>query len=333
MRRCRYRSVRRAMRRGLAPGRRAPVSPSSPSTVPGRPARPPPDRLVARVPVGAGTGSGRDRADRDGGAPDGARFRARVHDRLAGRTSPAPPQRCRAVVRALVRLAGVWRERLLRRCLAGHHDWTEAGRTSRSRGRSPTCCSARAAALPTRGCGRVAASGSRTASTVRPPGSHGPATLPVASAFGCGCLRRKSAACGPDRTGSGRPPAVRGMGRDGREWRRAHARAGLPGAGRLLLELRRVGRDAQYTDCTRSTPTPAPSSSRPPSSNASSEAGWPARIRTAHPLVEADLYDDPLARLIPDDARARLRPADWPSLFRRRRMLRPRPASATLPSR
>jgi hypothetical protein len=38
-------------------------------------------------------------------------------------------------------------------------------------------------------------------------------------------------------------------------------------------------------------------------------------IGVGNPLVERDLYDDPIARLIPPDARARLVAADWDSLF------------------
>mgnify|MGYP000932517594 FL=1 len=44
-------------------------------------------------------------------------------------------------------------------------------------------------------------------------------------------------------------------------------------------------------------------------------AGQYVRVMAAHPLVESDLYNDPLALLIPRDARERLQAADWSTLF------------------
>ena len=86
------------------------------------------------------------------------------------------------------------------------------------------------------------------------------------------------------------------------------------GAGRLLLEF---GRWAATHNIQLYALDPDPRAVLFATALVEREFGsrLPCTIRSAHPLVETDLYDDPLARLIPEDAQARLRPADWTSLF------------------
>ena len=247
---------------------------------------------------------------------------ARVHELgpgdLARRlVSAGAPVTVPGVVRELVRLAGVWRERLLRRCLAGHQDWTETGlnlavetpiaglllgtgsggdaeaRMQRELGASGVVISAVPPGLLALAWDLHLARGVRLAGADAVIGLRPPAGRAGADRF---VLRRFAAWAGTDTDGVGSVlvPAC-GAGRlllECGDWAATHSiqlYALDPDPRAVLFATALVGREfGSRLDCT---------------------------VRSAHPLVEADLDDDALARLIPDDARARLRPADWGHLF------------------
>lgn len=234
--------------------------------------------------------------------------------RLAAAGAPAPVP---GVVHALVRLAGVWRERLLRRCLAGHHDWTEAELNL-------------AVEAPIAGLLLGTSDGGSAAARMRaeleaagvvldavPPGL-------LALAWDLH-LARGVRLAGADASVGQRPPADR-AGADRDVLRRFAAWAGTDadgvdrvlvpgcGAGRLLLGC---GDWAATHNIQLYALDPDPRAVLFATALVAREFGGrlACTVRTAHPLVDADLDDDPLARLIPEDARARLRPADWDLLF------------------
>ncbi len=220
------------------------------------------------------------------------------------------------VVRALVRLAGVWRERLLRRCLAGHHDWTEAGlNLAVERPIADLLLGTGGGAADTRMRAELGAAGV----------VHGAVPSDLLALAWDLHLARGVRLSGADASVGDRPPAAR-AGPDRAVLRQFAAWAGTDangvermlvpacGAGRLLLEC---GGWAATHNIQLYALDPDPRAVLFATALIEREFGsrLACTIRTAHPLVEADLYDDPLARLIPDDALARLRPADWPSLF------------------
>ena len=240
---------------------------------------------------------------------------ARVHDAWPD-DFPGAPEAVPGVVRALVRLAGVWRERLLRRCLAGHHDWTEAGlNLAVERPIAELLLGTGGGAADTRMRAELGAAGVVLDAV--------PSDL-LALAWDLH-LARGVRLSGADASVGDRPPADR-AGPDRAVLRQFAAWAGTDadgvermlvpacGAGRLLLEC---GGWAATHNIQLYALDPDPRAVLFATALVEREFGsrLACTIRTAHPLVEADLYDDPLARLIPEDARARLRPADWPSLF------------------
>ena len=234
--------------------------------------------------------------------------------RLATAVDPAPVP---GVVRELVRLAGIWRERLLRRCLAGHQDWTE---TALNR------------AVETPIAGLLLGTGSGGGAEARMHreledsgvvhGAVPPGLLALAWDLH---LARGVRLAGADAGIGPRPPADR-AGADRSVLRRFAAWAGADadgigsalvpacGAGRLVLGC---GDWATTHGIELYALDPDPRAVLFATALLEREFGRRLRctVRAGHPLVAADLDDDPLARLIPEDARARLQPADWGRLF------------------
>ncbi|MEN6517342.1 MAG: hypothetical protein ABFC38_04025 [Methanospirillum sp.] len=221
------------------------------------------------------------------------------------------------VVNALVRLAGTWRERLLRQCLAGHLDWTEADLN--------LAVEAPIAAL-------LLGTAGDSVPTARMRAEIGAAGV-VLDAVPPGLLAlvwdihlaRGVHLAGADASVGPRPPADR-AGPDRVVLRRFAVWAGTDtdgidrvlvpacGAGRFLLAY---GRWAAANNIQLYALDPDPRAVI--FATALLEREFDGRlactVRAGHPLVCVDLYDDPLARLIPADARDRLRPADWGTLF------------------
>lgn len=226
---------------------------------------------------------------------------------------PAPVP---GVVLALIRLAGTWRERLLRQCLAGYRDWTEADLN-------------RAVEAPIAGL-LLGATGGAVASRMRaelaaagvmieavPPGllalawdHHLARGVRLTGAYASVGERPPADRAGPDRSVLRRFAEWAGTDVD------CVGRVLVPacGAGRLLLAC---GGWAAAHNIHLYALDPDPRAVLFASALVEREFGsrLECTVRTAHPLVGADLDDDPLARLIPEDARVRLRPADWSSLF------------------
>ena len=244
-------------------------------------------------------------------------------------TEPAPPRvlgpgridtvpaQVPGVVRALVRLAETWRERLLRRCLAGHHDWTEAGLN--------LAVEAEIAGLLV-GTAREGASASRMQAELVAAGVVLAAVPPGLLALAWDLhLSRGVRLDGADASITDRPPTDR-TGPDRvalrlfATWAETDAedadRVLVPacGAGRLLLAC---GHWAATHIIQLYALDPDPRAVIFAVALLEREFGGrlDCTIRVGHPLVGADLDDDPLARLMPDDARARLGPADWEILF------------------
>ncbi len=234
--------------------------------------------------------------------------------RLATASDPAPIP---GVVRELVRLAGVWRDRLLRRCLAGHLDWTETGLNL-------------AVETPIAGLLLGAGGGGGTEARMHREleasgvviGAVPPGLLALAWDLH---LARGVRLAGADAVIGQRPPVDR-AGADRLVLRRFAAWAGTDamdvgsvfvpacGAGRLLLGC---GDWAATHSMQLYALDPDPRAVLFATALVEREfgSGLHCTVRAGHPLVEADIDDDPLARMIPGDARARLQPADWSRLF------------------
>ncbi len=227
---------------------------------------------------------------------------------------PAPVP---GVVRALVRLAGTWRERLLRQSLAGHRDWTETELNLAVE--APIA----GLLLGTAGGGAAA---SRMLAELGAAGVVLDAVPPGLLALAWDLhLARGIRLAGADASVADRPPADR-AGPERVALRRFAAWAGTDadgadrvlvpacGAGRLLLAC---GDWAAANNIQLYALDPDPRAVIFATALLEREFdGRLARtVRVGHPLVGVDLYDDPLARLIPSDARDRLRPADWATLF------------------
>ncbi|MEN6341556.1 MAG: hypothetical protein ABFC89_03250 [Methanospirillum sp.] len=233
------------------------------------------------------------------------------HGSIEAQPVPMP-----GVVHVLVRLAGVWRERLLRQCLAGHRDWTETDLNL-------------AVEAPIAGLLLGTESGavaSRMRSELDAAGVVLEAVPPGLLALAWDLhLARGVRLAGADASVVQRPPADRaGPGRF--VLRRFAAWVGTDangadrvlvpacGAGRLVLEC---GSWAAAHNTELYALDPDPRAVLFATALMEREFGddLSCVVRTGHPLVGADLDDDPLALLIPEDARARLRPANWSSLF------------------
>ncbi len=221
------------------------------------------------------------------------------------------------VVQELVRLAGTWRERLLHRCLAGHQDWTETGLN-------------RAVETPIAGLLLGTGSGGGAEARMHREleasgvviGAVPPGLLALAWDLH---LARGVRLAGADAVIGQRPPADR-AGAERPVLRRFAAWAGTDtdgvgsvlvpacGAGRLLLEC---GDWAATHSIQLYALDPDPRAVLFATALVEREFGrrLACTVRAGHPLVETGLYEDPLARLIPEDARARLQPADWGHLF------------------
>jgi hypothetical protein len=247
--------------------------------------------------------------------PPGAPIPSRTITTIPGGIDVAPAP-VPGVVHALVRLAGTWRERLLRQCLAGHHDWDEAGLNLAVE--APIA----GLLLGTADSGSAAA---RMQAELGAAGVVGGAVPPGLLALAWDLhLARSVRLAGADASVGPRPPADR-AGPERSALRRFAAWAAdaddadrvlVPacGAGRLLLAC---GERAVTHSLQLYAIDPDPRAVLFAAAVMEREFGdrLSCTVRTAHPLVDADLYADPLARLIPRDARARLGPAEWPSLF------------------
>lgn len=220
------------------------------------------------------------------------------------------------VVRCLARLAERWRERLLRHSLADPRDWTEpalnraveapiVGLLLGDPGRDDAAARMRAEldtagivldAVPpgllalawdlhlARG---VRLTGADASIAARPPPDRaGPDRLVLRrfAAWACEGLRTSGRILVPV-CGAGRLLLACGALAVARS---LHLYALDPDPRAVLFAEKVVGRAFGDIDCT---------------------------VRAAHPLVGVDLYRDPLARLIPADAQARLNPVDWRALF------------------
>ncbi len=234
--------------------------------------------------------------------------------RLASAGAPVPVP---GVVRELVRLGGAWRERLLRRCLASHRDWTETGLNL-------------AVETPIAGILLGTANGGDAEARMQKEleasgvviGAVPPGLLALAWDLH---LARGVRLAGADAVIGRRPPVDR-AGADRHVLRRFAAWAGTDtdgvdsvlvpacGGGRLLLEC---GDWAAMHSIQLYALDPDPRAVLFSTALVGREFGrWLAcTVRAGHPLVEADLDDDPLALLIPGDARTRLQPVDWGRLF------------------
>ncbi|HIH02515.1 MAG TPA: hypothetical protein HA263_01245, partial [Methanoregulaceae archaeon] len=221
------------------------------------------------------------------------------------------------VVNALVRLAGTWRERLLRQCLAGHLDWTEADLNLAVEAPIAALLLGTAGdCVPTaRMRAEIGAAG--VVLDAVPPGLlalvwdiHLARGVHLAGADASVGPRPPADRAGPDRVVLRRFAAWAGTDTDGID------RVLVPacGAGRFLLAY---GRWAAVHNIHLYALDPDPRAVLFAGALVEREFGsrLAYTLRASHPLVDADLYNDPLARLIPEDARARLRPADWSSLF------------------
>ena len=232
-----------------------------------------------------------------------------------GRIDPVPavvPE----VVRCLARLAERWRERLLRHSLAANRDWTEPGLNHAVEEPLVRLLlgDADGGGLAARMRAELDASG--TVLEAVPPGL-------LALAWDLH-LARGVRLQGADASIVARPPQERG-GPDrlvlGRfvAWALAGTRAGgrvlVPacGAGRLLLACGALVA-ARSLHLYALDPDPRAVLF---AENVVGRAfgGIDCTVRAAHPLVGVDLYRDPLSRLIPADAQARLNPVDWRALF------------------
>lgn len=232
-----------------------------------------------------------------------------------GRIDPVPAA-VPEVVAVLVGLAERWRERILCRCLAGNRDWTE--RALNLAVEAPI-----ARALLGRSTGETDAlmrAGLEAAGVVS---DAVPAGL-LALAWDLH-LARGVRLAGGDASVVARPPFNR-AGPDRAVLRRFASWTGsgsgqagsvlIPacGGGRLLLLH---GECAARNNIHMYALDPDPRATLFATAVMEREFGprLACSIGVAHPLVEAGFGDDPLGGLIPPDARDRLAPVDWSSLF------------------